>query len=220
MTSPIIANSFPAKQLCATALVASAQSYPSPSLSPVTTFKSSMDTLPDRRRSSVKSLMNSANPPASPLDALVLALEATAEEMNSLQNQDLFSTRRIPEDEEEDPNATEPSSPTLFMKRSVDNAPSLHQLPSLVLPAAAVSSYPSSVSSVSTSKVVASGLTPSTHPVVQPPKHRKMSTSSQGSIGSVSSTNSSGDRIKEFACTIGGCEKKFYQVAHLRIHER
>ncbi|GJJ79092.1 hypothetical protein EMPS_11451 [Entomortierella parvispora] len=200
----------------------------------MTTFQSSMDTLADRRRSSVKSLMGSANPPASPLDALVLALEATAEEMNGMQDQDLFATRRpLNDDDEEDPNATVPSSPTVFMKRSADT-PSLQQLPSLVLPEAAVSTLPEQTCAVTAAAATlvsasfvdaaASGLTPSTHPSQVPSgqaiAHRKMSTSSQASVGSVSSTNSSGERTKEFACTIGSCEKKFYQVAHLRIHER
>ena len=232
MTSPVLLHSFAGKESCPA--LTSARSYPSPSLSPITTFQSSMDCLTDRRRSSVKSLMGSANPPASPLDALVLALEATAEEMNGMQDQDLFATRRSQDDdEEEDPNATVPSSPTVFMKRSSDES-SLHQLPSLVLPEAAVSSLPEQTCAVSAAAATlvsasfagtaALGLTPSTHPGQVPcdqaSVHRKMSTSSQSSIGSVSSTNSSGERTKEFACTIGSCVKKFYQVAHLRIHER
>lgn len=189
------------------------QAYPSPSLSPETSFRPTMDRMDNdlsTRRSSVKSLMSSANPPASPLDALVMALEATAEEM--AMNGAPRSTA-LENVEDEDPDATVPSSPTFFMKKS--SGLSLHQLPTLLLPESVASSS-SEVSSTG------AGLTPSTHPDHDHPDHdypdhrRKMSTSSQGSV---SSTNSSSER-KIYACTVGNCDKKFTQVAHRRIHER
>ncbi|KAF9993183.1 hypothetical protein BGZ79_002161 [Entomortierella chlamydospora] len=202
--------------------------YPSPSLSPVTSFRSVMDSISaeNRRISSVKSLMASANPPASPLDALVMALEATAEEIKDQSTHDQI-IRSIPaaqEPEEEDPNATVPSSPTFFMKKppaSVPNTvPSLHQLPSLVLPEAAVFPQMSSLSSShGTQHSVSVNLTPSTHPG-QANNQRKMSFSSQGSADSATSVDSNGEHRKTFACSVGNCEKKFSQVAHLRIHER
>ncbi|KAF9955500.1 hypothetical protein BGZ72_003666 [Mortierella alpina] len=192
--------------------------YPSPSLSPATAFQASMleqpsHTANSRRRSSVKALFSSSNPPASPLDALVMALEATVEEEEEESSrgsgQHLDDTSAQAGQPEEDPDATIPSSPTLFMKRPA-TGPSLHHLPTLLLPESA-SSAPNSQSS---------GLTPSTQPNGPSVTHgsqRKMSISSQGSV---SSTNSTGERTKEYACTIGNCEKKFYQVAHLRSHER
>ncbi|KAF9322261.1 hypothetical protein BG003_003272 [Podila horticola] len=191
--------------------------YPSPSLSPETSFRPVMDMdmgNTPTRRSSVKSLMSSANPP-SPLDALVMALEATAEEMAIPGRSPRSAVSENVEDE--DPDATVPSSPTFFMKKSSE--PSLHQLPSLLLPESVASSSSSS-SGVSPS---GSGLTPSTHPDdhdsdhldhLEHPNPRKMSVSSQGSV---SSTNSSERKI--YACTVGNCDKKFTQVAHRRIHE-
>ncbi|KAG0370836.1 hypothetical protein BGZ54_003558 [Gamsiella multidivaricata] len=186
-----------------------------------------------QRASSIKSLMVSIQPPASPLDALVLALEATVEEMKECNDQDqpfrALSTLQE-QDDEEDPNATVPSSPTFFMKKS-STLPSLHQLPSLVLPEAATSSLlslPSSADTVapippatfnSHSPSSSSGLTPSTHPG-QTASRRKMSICSQGSMDSLSSANSSGERIETLVCSVRNCSKKFYQVAHLRIHER
>ncbi|KAF8981573.1 hypothetical protein BGZ46_002555 [Entomortierella lignicola] len=198
--------------------------YPSPSLSPVASFSSVIEPSADTgRKSSVKSLMASVNPPASPLDALVMALEATAEEIKYQFTQDQ-TVRFAPavqdneEEEEEDPNATVPSSPTLFMKRvhtSDHNAvPSLHQLPSLLLPEAVFPRL-SSPSSQDTS----ANLTPSTLPG-QINSQRKLSISSQGSVNSVTSFDSNGEHRKTFACSVGNCEKKFSQVAHLRIHER
>lgn len=196
--------------------------YPSPSLSPATTFQPSMHeqslhTAYSRRRSSVKALLSSSNPPASPLDALVMALEATVEEEEGSthepeQRLDNTSAQAGQPEEDVDPDATIPSSPTLFMKRPA-TGPSLHHLPTLLLPESA-----SSASSATTSQ--SAGLTPSTQPNGPSVTHgsqRKMSISSQGSV---SSTNSTGERTKEYACTIGNCEKKFYQVAHLRSHER
>ncbi|KAG0022445.1 hypothetical protein BGZ82_011023 [Podila clonocystis] len=193
------------------------QAYPSPSLSPETSFRPIMDMdmgNTPTRRSSVKSLMSAANPP-SPLDALVMALEATAEEMAMTGGSPRSTVSENVEDE--DPDATVPSSPTFFMKKSSES--SLHQLPTLLLPA----SVASSSAGVSLS---GSGLTPSTHPDhdsdhsehldhLEHSSPRKMSISSQGSV---SSTNSSERKI--YACTVGNCDKKFTQVAHRRIHER
>ncbi|KAF9332906.1 hypothetical protein BG006_004199 [Podila minutissima] len=196
--------------------------YPSPSLSPETSFRPIMDMdmgNTPTRRSSVKSLMSSANPP-SPLDALVMALEATAEEMAMPGGSPRSAVSENVEDE--DPDATVPSSPTFFMKKSTE--PSLHQLPTLHLPESVASSSSSSSSSSSGVSPSGSGLTPSTHPNdhgsdhLDHPEHpnpRKMSVSSQGSV---SSTNSSERKI--YACTVGNCDKKFTQVAHRRIHER
>ncbi|KAG0325435.1 hypothetical protein BG004_003222 [Podila humilis] len=180
--------------------------YPSPSLSPETTSNPTMDST---RRSSVKSLMSSTHPPASPLDALVMALEATAEEMQMNGGE---SPRSTPQEyEDDDPDATVPSSPTFFMKKS--SGPSLHQLPSLLLP--------ESVALSVTSATTSSGLTPSTHPEQSSSQHhrRKMSVSSQGSVSSAHSSSSNSER-KIYACTVGNCDKKFTQVAHRRIHER
>ncbi|KAF8942314.1 hypothetical protein BGZ47_006604 [Haplosporangium gracile] len=208
-----------------------ALAYPSPSHSPATTYQSSMQpsspSIFNRRRSSVKALLKSANPPASPLDALVMALEATVEEEDGHQgdnhlDQEAFMEEAAPVDDEEDPDATIPSSPTLFMKRPATDSSSLHHLPMMYLPEAAVSA------SAQGSK--ASGLTPSTLPTASSLSsgqqgsnsnaHRKMSISSQGSSSSAQSNGSGGERTKEYGCTIGNCEKKFYQVAHLRSHER
>ncbi|CAO3573814.1 unnamed protein product [Mortierella alpina] len=193
--------------------------YPSPSLSPATSFQASMHEQPShteysRRRSSVKALLSSSNPPASPLDALVMALEATVEEEQELsrepgQHLDDNSAQAGHPEEDVNPDATIPSSPTLFMKRPATGS-SLHHLPTLLLPESASSA----------TATQASGLTPSTQPTEHSVTHgiqRKMSISSQDSV---SSTNSTGERTKEYACTIGNCEKKFYQVAHLRSHER
>ncbi|KAF9387427.1 hypothetical protein CPC16_007035 [Podila verticillata] len=170
------------------------QAYPSPSLSPETSFLPTMDMMDNNhstRRSSVKSLMSSANPPASPLDALVMALEAASENV-----------------EDEDPDATVPSSPTFFMKKS--SGPSLHQLPTLVLPESVASSS-------SEGSSTGAGLTPSTHPDHDHLDHRrKMSVSSQGSV---SSTNSSSER-KIYACTVGNCDKKFTQVCQFHGCDR
>ncbi|KAG0212792.1 hypothetical protein BGX28_005639 [Mortierella sp. GBA30] len=205
--------------------------YPSPSLSPATTFLASMQqehsspSALNRRRPSVKALLNSANPPASPLDALVMALEATVEEEeNGGQDQpsESRSAQAAEPEEEEDPDATIPSSPTMFMKRPA-TGPSLHHLPTMLLPESAASTASAaSASSASTSVLhsQSSGLTPSTLPSGSAMGHisqRKMSISSQGSVSSAIST---AERTKEYACTIGNCEKKFYQVAHLRSHER
>ncbi|KAF9134083.1 hypothetical protein BGW39_008156 [Mortierella sp. 14UC] len=211
-----------------------ALAYPSPSHSPATTYQTSMEsTQPSspsffsRRRSTVKALLKSANPPASPLDALVMALEATVKEEDEQQGRDRPGQDASMKDpasveDEEDPDATIPSSPTLFMKRSATDSSSLHHLPTMYLP--------ESAASVSAQGPKASGLTPSTLPNVtlsasisgngNSNAHRKMSISSQGSSSSAQSNGSGGERIKEYGCTIGNCEKKFYQVAHLRSHER
>jgi len=196
--------------------------YPSPSHSPATTFlhatmqqEGSPSPVFDRRGPSVKSLLTSANPPVSPLDALVMALEATVEEDEERrfgQNQTLSDATRDREDEEDDPDATIPSSPTVFMKRPA-TGPSLHHLPTMMLPESVASSAHLGQSS---------GLTPSTLPDAPSSRasgQRKLSISSQSSTSS-SSTHSGSERTKEYACTIGNCEKKFYQVAHLRSHER
>ncbi|KAG0216505.1 hypothetical protein BGX28_000019 [Mortierella sp. GBA30] len=175
-------------------------------------------------------------PPTSPLDALVLALEATAQEMGRCQNQELNlpPESAAPHEEDEDPNATVPSSPTLFMTKTTnpDCTTSLQHLPALLLPAPSFPIYqPLSASTSATvpteplmASFVPSNLTPSSHPEEpanrQDASHRRTSVSSQGSIGSNTSVSSNGERSKTFACTIGNCEKKFYQVAHLRIHER
>ncbi|KAF9132854.1 hypothetical protein BGW39_011147 [Mortierella sp. 14UC] len=191
----------------------------------------------NHRHFSVKCLMNQANPPATSLDALVLALEATAEELEN--GHELTHYRRatstdFDDNEAEDPNATVPSSPTFFMKKSgeLGNAPPLHQLPTLHLPESVVTSqaqplatsisceasfppspvsptlplstFPDQMSFVQTATAMASA-------------QRKMSVCSQSSV---SSSGSHGERTKSFACMIGTCQKKFYQVAHLRIHER
>ncbi|KAK3847971.1 MAG: hypothetical protein J3R72DRAFT_484937 [Linnemannia gamsii] len=198
-----------------------ALAFPSPSHSPATTYQTSME-------SSVKALLKSANPPASPLDALVMALEATVEEEDEQQgqgqaHQDASMEDTAPVDDEEDPDATIPSSPTFFMKRPADSS-SLHHLPTMYLP--------ESATSASAQGPKTSGLTPSTHPSASSSSsfltsgnsstntHRKMSISSQGSSSSAQSNGSGGERTKEYGCTIGNCEKKFYQVAHLRSHER
>ncbi|OAQ34208.1 hypothetical protein K457DRAFT_819277 [Linnemannia elongata AG-77] len=123
----------------------------------------------------------------------------------------------------EDPDATIPSSPTLFMKRPATDSSSLHHLPTMYLPESAVSA--------SAQGHKTSCLTPSTLPAASSLSssgrhgsnnnaHRKMSISSQGSSSSAQSNGSGGERTKEYGCTIGSCEKKFYQVAHLRSHER
>ncbi|KAF9433908.1 hypothetical protein BGZ76_008818 [Entomortierella beljakovae] len=208
------------------------QVYPSPSLSPVASFHSVMESMSaeNRRKSSVRSLMASTNPPASPLDALVMALEATAKEIKdpaSAQEESILSVPSSQEQEdEEDPNATVPSSPTLFMKRAQTSdpsiVPSLHQLPGLLLPEAVV--LPREVPSISSSLgssvqyPISTNLTPSSHP--EKNSKRKMSVSSQDSAGSAVSIDTNGEIRKTFACSVGNCEKKFSQVAHLRIHER
>lgn len=212
---------------CKDSFVASPElnAYPSPSQSPATTFLTNMQLAQrspspatfDRCRPSVKALLTSANPPASPLDALVMALEATVEEEKRRFGQDWSptdgtATEDKPEDEEDDPDATIPSSPTMFMKRPA-TGPSLHHLPTMMLPESVASSAHLGHSS---------GLTPSTLPDPSSSRasgQRKLSISSQGSTSS-SSTHSGSERAKEYACTIGNCEKKFYQVAHLRSHER
>jgi hypothetical protein len=90
---------------------------------------------------------------------------------------------------------------------------------------------PESAASASAQGHKASGLTPSTLPAASSSlssgqhgsnsnAHRKMSISSQSSSSSAQSNGSGGERTKEYGCTIGNCEKKFYQVAHLRSHER
>ncbi|KAG0239391.1 hypothetical protein BGX31_002807 [Mortierella sp. GBA43] len=173
----------------------------------------------DRHRPSVKALLSSANPPASPLDALVMALEATVEEEKRRSTQGwtlaegaATEDKQEEDDDDDDPDATIPSSPTMFMKRPA-TGPSLHHLPTMMLPESAASSAHSGRSS---------GLTPSTLPEASSSSRisqRKLSISSQGSSSS-SSTHSGSERTKEYACTIGTCEKKFYQVAHLRSHER
>ncbi|KAG0310498.1 hypothetical protein BGZ97_012526 [Linnemannia gamsii] len=215
--------------------------YPSPSLSPVALFHATMDSLAqdNHRRSSVKCLMNQSNPPATSLDALVLALEATAEELEAGRGH--FHCRRATstdfeddDDEVEDPNATVPSSPTFFMKKSSDlgDTPSLHQLPTLLLPESIVSFQTPSLPAPSLSceasfppSPVSPTLPLSTFPdqmstiptTTTTSPQRKMSVCSQSSV---SSSGSSSERTKSFACMIGTCQKKFYQVAHLRIHER
>ncbi|KAF9280392.1 hypothetical protein BGZ88_012233 [Linnemannia elongata] len=209
-----------------------ALAYPSPSHSPATTYHSNMQqsspSIFNRRRSSVKALLKSANPPASPLDALVMALEATVEEEDEHQGDDHLDQEAVmeeaaPVEDEEDPDATIPSSPTLFMKRPATDSSSLHHLPTMYLPESAVSA--------SAQGHKTSCLTPSTLPAASSLSssgqhgsnnnaHRKMSISSQGSSSSAQSNGSGGERTKEYGCTIGSCEKKFYQVAHLRSHER
>lgn len=167
----------------------------------------------DRRGPSVKALLTSANPPVSPLDALVMALEATVEEDEERRfGQDQNLSRDRDDDEDDDPDATIPSSPTVFMKRPA-TGPSLHHLPTMMLPESVASSAHLGQSS---------GLTPSTLPDAPSNRasgQRKLSISSQSSTSS-SSTHSGSERTKEYACTIGNCEKKFYQIAHLRSHER
>ncbi|KAF9107447.1 hypothetical protein BGX29_006314 [Mortierella sp. GBA35] len=211
-----------------------ALAYPSPSHSPATSYQTSMQphhppsspSIFSRRRSSVKALLKSANPPASPLDALVMALEATVEEEDEQQGgegdyQDASMEDVAPVEDEEDPDATIPSSPTLFMKRPATDSSSLHHLPTMYLPESAASA-----SAQGRKTINASGLTPSTLPKnatasgQQGMNNRKMSVSSQGSSSSAQSNGSNGERTKEYGCTIGNCEKKFYQVAHLRSHER
>ncbi|KAG0292105.1 hypothetical protein BGZ98_002724, partial [Dissophora globulifera] len=105
---------------------AETRAYPSPSLSPATSFRASMQqqshspapspSASNQRRSSVKALLSSHNPPASPLDALVMALEATVEEEEGTDEDAALSIKV--ENEDDDPDATIPSSPTMFMKRS------------------------------------------------------------------------------------------------------
>ncbi|KAG0005895.1 hypothetical protein BGZ79_000589 [Entomortierella chlamydospora] len=178
--------------------------YPSPSLSPATSHHPNTQQLSStasRPRQSVKALLTSSNPPASPLDALVMALEATVDEDHNHIQQEAPDHLT---DQDDDPDATIPSSPTMFMKRAPGES-SLHHLPTMMLPESA-----------------ASTLTQSTQPhglsSARGASQRKMSISSQDS--SSSSVNSNSERTKEYACTVGSCEKKFYQVAHLRSHER
>ena len=214
--------------------------YPSPSLSPVALFHATMDSFAEdnRHRSSVKCLMNQPNPPATSLDALVLALEATAEELEggfeNAHYRPVNSTDFDDDDNEnEDPNATVPSSPTFFMKKPDDlgETPSLHQLPALFLPESVVPSqatpppapamsYEASFPPSPVSPMLPLSTFPdqmSTVPTTAMSPQRKMSVCSQSSV---SSSGSSSERTKSFACMIGTCQKKFYQVAHLRIHER
>ncbi|KAI1320702.1 hypothetical protein EDD11_010236 [Mortierella claussenii] len=200
--------------------------YPSPSLSPAITSHARMPNehqqtpspaSSSRRRSSVRALLSSPNPPASPLDALVMALEATVEEEEEgegdLGQNHLSGVGVKIEVEDDDPDATIPSSPTMFMKRPAAG-PSLHHLPTMMLPESVAST---------TARPQASGLAPSSlarevlsfrHDNSQ----RKMSISSQDSSSSAASAGH--ERTKEYGCTIGSCEKKFYQIAHLRSHER
>ncbi|KAF8926355.1 hypothetical protein BGZ58_011261 [Dissophora ornata] len=220
-------STLPPQSASKDSLTPEVQAYPSPSLSPATTFQASMLLQPpspgasSRRSSSVKTLLKSFNPPASPLDALVMALEATVEEEEGNPNQDRSFVEeaivklKVEDEEEDDPDATIPSSPTMFMKRPSSEL-SLHHLPTMMLPESAASSAASSAQ-----RILASELTPSSLPD-EGSSHwdlgqRKMSISSQDSS---SSAGSNGERSKEYACTIGNCEKKFYQVAHLRSHER
>ncbi|KAF9900667.1 hypothetical protein BX616_002529 [Lobosporangium transversale] len=236
ITTTIPASSFPVTNIkdVSTSPQNQIDAYPSPSHSP--TSVSSVGTVAkhqlqpttfDRRRSSVKALLNSPNPPASPLDALVMALEATVEEEEA--GLERFSTKieddamtttgaavtaGAEDEEEDDPDATIPSSPTMFMKRPASaTGPSLHHLPSMMLPESAASSVARSHS--------ASSLTPSTLPRESLAQHssnqRKMSISSQDSSSSFASN---GERTKEYACTIENCKKKFFQISHLRSHER
>ncbi|KAG0242290.1 hypothetical protein BGW41_004504 [Actinomortierella wolfii] len=213
----------------------SAAAYPSPSLSPATSFEATMKTeelapYHGQRRSSVKHLlMNSSATVSSPLDALVLALEATAEELeNGPRSEPTFPRAAFGSaadsadtlaDDEEDPNATVPSSPTFFMKKPSTGS-SLHQLPTLILPGPAAPVPPVSTAGAALS------LTPSTNPRQQYHQQhqqayqsRKMSVSSQGSSTSSSATGSSSER-KSFHCTVAGCDKAFSQMSHLRTHER
>ncbi|KAF9986178.1 hypothetical protein BGZ75_002104 [Mortierella antarctica] len=175
------------------------------------------------------SLADTPTSPTSPLDALVLALEV-AEEMSRFQEQEWHprpeSTFEKTE-AEEDPNATVPSSPTVFMAKAETASPlmSLQQLPALMLPEPSVPAYQPLVAVPAlSSSFTPSNLTPSTHPEksvdFQSTDHRRASVSSQSSVGSISSASSGGERSKTFACTLASCQKKFYQVAHLRIHER
>ncbi|KAF9961296.1 hypothetical protein BGZ72_004217 [Mortierella alpina] len=210
---------------------ASRRAYPSPSLSPTTTYQDvlgspSGDRLP---KPSLMSLADTPASPASPLDALVLALEV-AEEMSRFQEQEWHPRPEATfekNDSEEDPNATVPSSPTIFMAKAEAASPlmSLHQLPALTLPEPSVPAYqPLLTVPALSSSFTPSSLTPSTHPNksvdFQSTDHRRASVSSQSSVGSISSASSGAERSKTFACTLASCQKKFYQVAHLRIHER
>ncbi|KAF9957401.1 hypothetical protein BGZ65_002082 [Modicella reniformis] len=113
--------------------------YPSPSLSPATPFlvnvqqeqRSPSPATFHRPRPSVKALLSSANPPVSPLDALVMALEATVEEeeeegrfgqdRTSPDEGTAAEDDKQEEDEEDDPDATIPSSPTITLFASLAN---------------------------------------------------------------------------------------------------
>ncbi|KAF9978967.1 hypothetical protein BGZ73_007854 [Actinomortierella ambigua] len=226
----------------------SAAAYPSPSLSPATSFETTMKTHESsvyhsqRRPSGKQLLMNSSATMSSPLDALVLALEATAEELESSPRaEQVFSRVTLGntahsaealtddgDDEEEDPNATVPSSPTFFMKKPLSGS-SLHQLPTLILPSPVTQAIPQAAA-----PGASLGLTPSTSPRQQQMQNeeqqrevhqqqayqaRKMSVSSQGSSSSHSTAGSSNER-KAFHCTVAGCDKAFSQMSHLRTHER
>ncbi|KAG0047380.1 hypothetical protein BGZ83_007546 [Gryganskiella cystojenkinii] len=188
-----------------------------PHSSPQRDFASSV-----RRRSSVKSLLNSANPPASPLDALVMALEATVEDVEAGFDLDLDSEslKNEPEQDDDDPDATIPSSPTMFMKRPA-NGPSLHNLPTMLLPA------PASTMTTPTTPTTASPKTPqtsrcssngaSTKKKQEVINRRKMSISSEDSASSVVSARGRG---LDYTCSVAHCEKQFSQAEDLSSHER
>jgi hypothetical protein len=178
-----------------------------------------MPTTLGQHRPTVKALLNSSNPPASPLDALVMALEATVkdegEDRHSIGNVSALGQELTPKDEveEEDPDATIPSSPTMFMRQPPTGSSSLHHLPTIILPGPAV--LPSHSSSSTTMSCTSSSETS----LLKRTNQRKLSLCSQDSSVS-SSSSSNGECRKEYVCTIGDCEKKFQQLAHFRSHER
>ncbi|KAF9167339.1 hypothetical protein DFQ26_004980 [Actinomortierella ambigua] len=231
----------------------SAAAYPSPSLSPAASFEATMksDGLSvyhqQRRPSAKQLLMNPSTAVSSPLDALVLALEATAEELeNSSRAKQVLpsvtlSTAEYPadaltDDDDEDPNATVPSSPTFFMKKP-SSGPSLHQLPTLILPSPVAHAIPQASAPGSSLGLTSSTSPRQLHQQEHEQEHehehehehelhqhqayqaRKMSVSSQSSTSSLSAAGSSNER-KAFHCTVTGCDKAFSQMSHLRTHER
>lgn len=175
-----------------------------------------------RRRSSVKSLLSSANPPASPLDALVMALEATVEDVEEGFDLDFEEDPAQVADEDEDPDATIPSSPTMFMRGPANYAPSLHHLPSMLLPSPASNvTGPVTATAPRTPKVQQQRRSSSKDASAKKKQGeaslRKMSISSEDSASSNDSVGGGGLR---FTCSAAHCEKRFSQPEQLVAHER
>ncbi|KAF9435063.1 hypothetical protein BGZ76_006966 [Entomortierella beljakovae] len=136
-----------------------------------------------------------------------MALEATVEQENRQNQYPNYQKASHCIEEDDDPNATIPSSPTLFMKQSEEKN-SLHHLPTMLLPKS-TSSPTLGISHNVTSNTLLGQTNGNSH--------RRLSISSQDSL---TSDTSNGGSPKQFACTVGSCEKKFQQAMHLRSHER
>ncbi|KAF9583472.1 hypothetical protein BGW38_009389 [Lunasporangiospora selenospora] len=202
------------------------QPYPSPSQSPASLSRATMSpetngpaaSIVARRRSSVKSLLNSANPPASALDALVMALEATVEdEAAGVLGRDL-KAQPAKVDEDDDPDATVPSSPTAFMRGVTGST--THHLPTLHLPEAASPQGPSVHS-----------LTPSTDSSQGYPSdgssldHQELMSSAELETRSQSASPRShhgraSSGKKPYVCRFESCTRAFTQLGNLKTHER